>query len=77
MLELAFVLTAISCSAFGYFLRTITDKLNATLEVVKNLRAEPEAAESKSVSTIVEPLTPEQQARKDFEDRVKKLNGQV
>lgn len=78
MLEALYLLLAMAWGYFlGFCMRDIRDLARraymAATQAVKP-KGNP-ALEEAFKSRLVEPLTPEQQAKKDFEDRFKKLNG--
>lgn len=77
MLEALYALTIATIGyTFGYFMRDIRDLALKAYTSARE-RIQPEEPQPEFQSMTVEPLTPEQQAHKDFQDRVKKLNGQV
>lgn len=60
----------------GFVHRDITDRLKSLHEKLAALsNKSTQVSEEATKSMLIEPLTPEQQARKEFEDRVKRLNG--
>ena len=76
MIDSAITITILTIGWFvGYGTRDVHDRLKSLQRAIKShVVKERTEAKPESKSFIVEPLTPEQQARKDLEERVKRLN---
>lgn len=72
-MEVALAILAVGLFFIGYFVRDIHTKLQDAIESLKTHYTPPEPDQPQSM--LVEPLSPEQQAKKDFEERMKRINS--
>lgn len=77
MTDIAIILCAIAWGWFmGFVARDMRDQLSKLKDKLASYQPKDETPEPPK-SVIVEPPTPEQQAVKDMQERIKRVNGAV
>lgn len=76
-MEIAYVVLLVGVYFIGYFTRTVVDSIRRALTILSDrlqgsVSIKDELDEPKS--TIVEPLSPEQEARQAMEARMRQIN---
>lgn len=75
MIEIALAILAVGLFFIGYFLRSVYNRLHNLAESIRAQLIPPKhETPVEPTSMLIEPLTPEQEAQRDFAERVKRLN---